>query len=77
MAGWRSLSDASIMHNTIVGYSYSKSLSLPGERIGYLVIPDEVEDSETIWPRRRCDPHPRLCKRAYLCSRRWCAQMYQ
>ena len=32
--------------NTIVGYSYSKSLSLPGERIGYLVIPDEVVDSE-------------------------------
>lgn len=31
--------------NTIVGYSYSKSLSLPGERIGYLVIPDEVADS--------------------------------
>lgn len=31
--------------NTIVGYSYSKSLSLPGERIGYLVIPDEVTDS--------------------------------
>ena len=30
--------------NTIVGYSYSKSLSLPGERIGYLVIPDEVDD---------------------------------
>lgn len=34
--------------NTIVGYSYSKSLSLPGERIGYLVIPDEVADSETV-----------------------------
>nr|WP_288555547.1 pyridoxal phosphate-dependent aminotransferase [uncultured Mediterraneibacter sp.] len=34
--------------NTIVGYSYSKSLSLPGERIGYLVIPDEVKDSETL-----------------------------
>ncbi|NLJ96821.1 MAG: pyridoxal phosphate-dependent aminotransferase [Clostridiales bacterium] len=34
--------------NTIVGYSFSKSLSLPGERIGYLVIPDEVEDSEDI-----------------------------
>lgn len=34
--------------NTIVGYSYSKSLSLPGERIGYLVIPDEAADSETI-----------------------------
>lgn len=35
--------------NTIVAYSYSKSLSLPGERIGYVIIPDEVEDSaETI-----------------------------
>lgn len=31
--------------NTIVAYSYSKSLSLPGERIGYLVIPDEAADS--------------------------------
>ncbi len=30
--------------NTIVGYSYSKSLSLPGERIGYLVIPHEADD---------------------------------
>ena len=34
--------------NTIVGYSYSKSLSLPGERIGYLVIPDEVADSDEV-----------------------------
>lgn len=34
--------------NTVVGYSYSKSLSLPGERIGYLVIPDELDDSATI-----------------------------
>lgn len=34
--------------NTIVGYSFSKSLSLPGERIGYLVIPDEVADFEDI-----------------------------
>lgn len=32
-------------HNTIVGYSYSKSLSLPGERIGYLVLPDELDDA--------------------------------
>lgn len=32
--------------NTLVVYSYSKSLSLPGERIGYVIIPDEVEDSE-------------------------------
>ena len=35
-------------NNTIVGYSYSKSLSLPGERIGYLVIPDELDDSEEV-----------------------------
>lgn len=34
--------------NTIVGYSYSKSLSLPGERIGYLVIPDEAADAGRI-----------------------------
>ena len=34
--------------NTVVGYSYSKSLSLPGERIGYLVIPDEAADSEDL-----------------------------
>lgn len=34
--------------NTIVGYSYSKSLSLPGDRIGYLVIPDEITDSEDV-----------------------------
>jgi aspartate aminotransferase len=30
--------------NTIVCYSWSKSLSLPGERIGYIVIPDEARD---------------------------------
>lgn len=35
--------------NTIVGYSYSKSLSLPGERIGYLVIPNELDDYEDVW----------------------------
>ena len=34
--------------NTIVGYSYSKSLSLPGERIGYVVIPDEMEESSQV-----------------------------
>ncbi len=34
--------------NAVVCYSYSKSLSLPGERIGYVVIPDEVEDSERV-----------------------------
>lgn len=30
--------------NTLVCYSYSKSFSLPGERIGYIVVPDEVAD---------------------------------
>ena len=35
-------------HNTIVGYSFSKSLSLPGERIGYVAVPDEVADAENV-----------------------------
>ena len=30
--------------NTLVCYSWSKSLSLPGERIGYIVVPDEIDD---------------------------------
>lgn len=34
--------------NTIVAYSYSKSLSLPGERIGYLAVPNEVEDCDNL-----------------------------
>ena len=34
--------------NTIVSYSFSKSLSLAGERIGYLTIPTEFEDSENV-----------------------------
>ena len=32
--------------NTLVAYSYSKSLSLPGERIGYVVIPDESDEAD-------------------------------
>lgn len=35
--------------DTVVCYSYSKSLSLPGERIGYLVIPDELKDSREVF----------------------------
>ena len=35
-------------HNTVICYSFSKSLSLPGERIGYLLIPDEMEDSRDV-----------------------------
>ena len=34
--------------NTLVCYSYSKSLSLPGERIGYVAVPDEVTDAEDV-----------------------------
>lgn len=34
--------------DTIVCYSYSKSLSLPGERIGYVAVPDEVDDSKAL-----------------------------
>ena len=30
--------------NTIVCYSYSKSLSLPGERIGYIAVSDKAKD---------------------------------
>lgn len=35
--------------NTIVGYSYSKSLSLPGERIGYIVVPSEMPDYSNVY----------------------------
>lgn len=34
--------------NTIVCYSYSKSLSLPGERIGYILAPNEIEDFDMV-----------------------------
>ena len=35
--------------NTVVCYSYSKSLSLPGERIGYIFIPESVKDSNKLY----------------------------
>ncbi len=35
--------------NTVVCYSYSKSLALPGERIGYVLVPDEIDDSKDIY----------------------------
>ena len=35
--------------NTIVGYSYSKSLSLPGERIGYVAIARDADDFENLY----------------------------
>jgi aspartate aminotransferase len=36
-------------NNTFVCYSYSKSLSLPGERIGYILVPDEMEDFDMVY----------------------------
>lgn len=38
-----------IYPNTIVCYSYSKSLSLPGERIGYVYIPQAAADSQALY----------------------------
>ena len=35
--------------NTVICYSFSKSLSLPGERIGYLVVPDEMDEAEQVF----------------------------
>ena len=35
--------------NTIVCYSYSKSLSLPGERIGYIAVSDKAKDWKQIY----------------------------
>ncbi len=34
--------------DTIIVYSYSKSLSLAGERIGYVAVPEELEDSKNM-----------------------------
>jgi len=36
-------------NNTLVCYSWSKSLSLPGERMGYVLVPDAVSDSELVY----------------------------
>ncbi len=38
-----------IYPNTIVCYSYSKSLSLPGERIGYVYVPQAATDSAALY----------------------------
>ena len=38
-----------IYKNTVVCYSYSKSLSLPGERIGYVYVPGFAQDSRELY----------------------------
>lgn len=35
--------------NTLVCYSYSKSLSLPGQRIGYVLVPPRAEDADIVY----------------------------
>ena len=35
--------------NTIVCYSFSKSLSLPGERIGYILVSSKADESKTVY----------------------------
>ena len=36
-------------NDTIVCYSYSKSFSLPGERLGYILVPDAVADFDHVY----------------------------
>lgn len=38
-----------IYPNTVVCYSYSKSLSLPGERIGYIYVPQQAADARKLY----------------------------
>ena len=38
-----------VYNNTVVCYSYSKSLSLPGERIGYIYVPAQATDSKNLY----------------------------
>lgn len=39
----------SLYANTVICYSYSKSLSLPGERIGYIYVSGDAEDKEQLY----------------------------
>ena len=38
-----------IYPNTVICYSYSKSLSLPGERIGYIYVPQQAADASALY----------------------------
>lgn len=39
----------SVYRNTIVCYSFSKALSLPGERLGYVLVPRDIADSKLVY----------------------------
>ena len=41
--------DPPYLKDTIVCYSFSKSLSLPGERLGYVLVPGQVTDSKEVY----------------------------
>ena len=47
--------------NTLVCYSYSKAVSLPGERIGYVLVPPTMEDHDAVYQAMagaaRCTSH--------------------
>ena len=38
-----------IYRDTVICYSYSKSLSLPGERIGYVYVPQKATDGKALY----------------------------
>ena len=40
----------SVYKDTIICYSFSKALSIPGERIGYVLVPPEITDAELVYP---------------------------
>ena len=40
---------AKVLKNTISCYSFSKSLSIPGERIGYICVCERCEDGDNIF----------------------------
>lgn len=40
----------SIYRDTIVCYSFSKSLSVPGERLGYVLVPPQIADAQLVYP---------------------------
>ena len=47
--GRKPLCAADYYDNTVICYSYSKSLSLPGERLGYLAVSGRTEDREAVF----------------------------
>lgn len=59
-----------LYQNTIVCYSYSKSLSLPGERIGYVYVPSFAADSAAVYAAISGAAGPRAMCAHLLFSRR-------